>query len=214
LHVLQGYAEYLRQHLQFASRNSLINASERILQQISRLESLIDAWSATAQEHADRENPKRYPNEIVQRIRMIATRMTALHEPHCDISASSPIWAQIDTSLFDHAIAILIRHARRTTSQFAVEIVIRTVTVRDQTTLSIAIADRRVRQSGHPPQMWEELDIELARALIEEQGGWLTVEDRAAGGAITTMWLPNEAIISLPQPANESTPIQFPRKVS
>jgi hypothetical protein len=197
LTVLRGYAEYLRQHVEFASRTSLASVSERLVHQVERLEGLIEAWMVTAQMSGEQRIPTARPTDLMALARALCARLTALDEPPCDIGEGSPLWALVDQSLIEHALAVIIRSARRAAQGGLIEVVVRTVGRGAQLRISLAVGDRRSQQRGQSPDLWEALELDLARVLCEEHGGWVELADRAGGGAITTLWLPGHIYIPL-----------------
>ena len=211
LTVLRGYADYLRQHVEFAERASLISISERLVTQVARLEGVIEAWSVTAQNAGDQHLPTARPTDIANLVRSLCARLTELHEPPCDILDCPPVWALIDAEVIEHALAVLIRSAKRAAPGSALEIVSRTVGDGATLRLCVAIADRREQRRGQIPDIWETLELDLARVLSEEQGGWVEIEDRAGGGAITTLWLPGRLAIHI-MPPQPGQPPQMPIK--
>ncbi len=197
LTVLRGYAEYLRQHVEFASRTSLASVSERLVHQVERLEGLIEAWTVTAQMSGEQRIPTARPTDLTALARALCARLTAIDEPPCDMGEGIPVWALVDQSLIEHALAVIIRSARRAAPGGLIEVVVRTVGQGPQLRISLAVGDRRSQRRGQSPDMWEALELDLARVLCEEHGGWVELADRAGGGAVTTLWLPGRIYIPL-----------------
>jgi signal transduction histidine kinase len=204
---LYGYTLYLRQNVEHAPRSTLLVLTNRLIAQVERLSGTIDAWNISAKTGSTQKNPEARPIELLGLAHIICARLTMYDEPPCDIADGPPVWILANPAIFDQAFAIVVRNARRAAPHSMIEVVIRTVEQSSQGRVCIAVADRRSQPQGAVPPRWEALELELVRTLIEQLGGWLTTEDRARGGTITTLWLPAQCIIPVPPPQSISPPI-------
>jgi signal transduction histidine kinase len=200
LDALRGYAEDLRRHLDTAPRDALGAAFDRLLAQIDRMDGMIEAWSVTAEMTTKQRAPASRPAELQALARKICSRLAGAGAPLYEVAEGPELWALVDISLIDQALQALLRGARRATPQGLVEIDARAISQGAETRISLAIADRRPPPRGQHPDLWEAIEIDLARVLVEEMGGWIELSDRAGGGAVTTIWLPGTLLLPTPRP--------------
>ncbi len=196
LSVLRNQAEYLRQHVTDAARPTLLTLAERLVQQVGQAQELIEAWSATAQPsgHLHAAPPAR-PVELGALARTTGAQLTALDDPPFDIAAPEPVWLLIDPAALEHALAVLLRGARQSAPGSLVEVVVRVVGAGEGRRAAVTIADRRPARPAPQAQVWSDLELDLARVLLEEYHGWLEVAPRGGGGMLVTLWLPGTLLI-------------------
>lgn len=197
LTVLRGQVEFLRQHIDEASRHALLTVADRLVNQVDNLEGLVEAWTATA-EHTDDQRPAvARPTDLHALTRNLCARLTKIDEPPFDLAPGPALWALVDQPTLEHAVGVLLRNARRASPFGLVEVVARTVGESGNLRICLSVADRRARVRSRGTDLWEELELDLVRVLVEDLGGWLELEDRGGGGAVTSLWLPSSLLIPM-----------------
>ncbi len=194
LTVLRGQVDFLHQHITLASRQTLVTIAERLIYQVAQLEELIEAWTVTARQSGPQRTPNARPVELLALARSACAHLTRLDEPPFEVAEGPPVWVLLDPTSLEHALTVLLRSARQASPYGLVEVVVR-VTGQGEQRVCVAVADRRVPVPSYPTNMWETLEQDLVRVLVEELGGWLEFEPRGGGGAVSTIWLPSQVLI-------------------
>jgi signal transduction histidine kinase len=189
---------HLRQHIGDSSRHTLLTVAEQLLAQVEQLDSLIEAWSVTARHTGPHRIASARPVELAALTRTLAARLTTPTDPPCEIVAPAPLWVLMDPQAIERVLTIALTNARQAAPTAIVEVVLREVTQRDRHEICIAVADRRQRIHAPAQDVWETLELDLARVLLEEYGGRLERSPRGGGGAVSTIWLPATLLIRLP----------------
>lgn len=197
LTVLRGQVEFLRQHIDEASRHALLTVADRLIHQVDNLEGLVEAWTATAEQTDDQRPTIARPTDLHALTRNLCARLTKIDEPPFDLAAGPALWALVDQPTLEHAIGVLLRNARRASPFGLVEVVARTLGEGSSLRICLSVADRRAKVRSRGTDLWEELELDLVRVLVEDLGGWLELEDRGGGGAITSLWLPSRLLIPM-----------------
>ena len=193
--VLRGQIEFLHQNISNASRQSLITIAERLIFQVEQLEQLVEAWTTTARQSGPQRTPTARPIELLALARNVCARLTRVEDPPFDVADGPPLWVLLDPISLEHAFTVLLRSARQSSPNGLIEVVVRTVGEGEGKRICIAVADRRPPPRGHSANLWASLEHDLVRVLIEEHNGWLEMEPRGGGGAVTTIWLPPHVLI-------------------
>jgi signal transduction histidine kinase len=205
LSVLRNQAEFLHQHVSDAARPTLLTLSERLVQQVEQAQGLIDAWTATAHPSGQlRAAPRARPVELLALTRSVAAQLTSLDDPPFDIAAVDSAWLLLDPAALEHALAVLLRGARQAAPGSLVEVVVRIIGSGEGQRAGIIIADRRVARSNPQGHLWSDLELDLARVLLEDYHGWLETTPRGGGGMLTTCWLPGHLLIAIDHPADST----------
>ena len=198
LTTLRSQVLFLRQHVGDASRTTLLTVAERLLTQVEQLDSLLEAWSATARHTGPHRILSARPVELAALTRTLAARLFAPTTPPCMVVAPAPLWVLMDPQAIERVLTIALMNAHKAAPASQTEVVARRLDLRDRQEISVAIADRRQATYAPAQEVWESLELDLARVLLEEYGGRLERTPRGGGGAVTTIWLPARLLIRLP----------------
>ena len=197
LTTLRDQVRFLRQHVGDASRTALITVAERLVYQVEQLDSLIEAWSATARHTGPQRIPAARPVELVTLTRMLVKQLASPNVRPIEVVAPAALWVMMDPLAIERVLTITLTNAYKVTPTSKVEAVLHQVELRDRREISIAIADRRADRHASSQDVWESLELDLARVLLEEYGGRLVRAPRGGGGVVTTIWLPATLLIRL-----------------
>ncbi|MBA3823634.1 MAG: HAMP domain-containing histidine kinase [Ktedonobacterales bacterium] len=198
LATLRDQVRFLRVHVNDASRTALITVAERLVYQVEQLDSLIEAWSATARHTGPQRIVTARPVELVALTRLLAQRLAAPNTPPSMVVAPAALWVLMDPQAIERVLTITLTNAYRAMPTGEIETVLHQVALRDRQAICVAVADRRRGALAPDQDVWEALELDLARVLLEDYSGWLERAPRGGGGVVTTIWLPATLLIRLP----------------
>jgi signal transduction histidine kinase len=192
LGILRGQVEALRQIAAEGPRQTLIALAGRLVEQVEQAQDLVAAWSASAQ-----GGPPRQPTSRAQVVEIVALARkigAECAESACDVAPTPPVWAMLDAAPLARALAVAIQSAHTAMPGGMVEVVARFVGHEPDRRIGITIADRRPAHASPSAHLWDDLELDLTRTLLEDCGGWVECEPRGGGGRLVTFWLPGTLI--------------------
>lgn len=188
LDILRGQVEALRHAAPDGPRQTLVALTGRLVEQVEQAQELVAAWSASIRGTTP---PRATSHDTAVDIVALARRVSADHEGSaCDVARTPPVWAKLDPAPLARALAVAMQNARSADLDGVVEVVARVVGRDPDQRIGITIADRRSAQVSPSARLWDDLELDLVRTLLEDCGGWVECEPRGGGGRLVTFWLP------------------------
>jgi signal transduction histidine kinase len=188
LGILRGQVEALRRAAPEGPRHTLVTLATRLVEQVEQAQELVAAWSASIQGNpASRTDHALHAVEIIALARQVGAEAIGAA---CDVAPTAPLWAALDPAPLARALAVILHSAHTAAPEGLVEVVARSVGRDPDRRIGITIADRRPASPSPSARLWDDLELDLIRTLLEECGGWVTSEARGGGGRLVTVWLP------------------------
>ncbi len=184
LTVLRSQAEFLQRHAGDLPRATMEAIACQLIYHLEQVEGVLQGWRG-------REGASAVPWELRVLLQEVVTEVQRTGLAPLHITPGAPVWMEVPATSLAHALTILLRQATQLTA-LPVEVQVGWATLRGRQWLGVDIIDRRPPRLESLAAMWTALELDLARTLLEDVQGRVTVEHLAAG-ARTTLWLPATA---------------------
>jgi hypothetical protein len=185
LTVLRSQAEFLQRHAGDLPRATMETIAGQLIFHLEQVESVLQGWRGP-------EGAGAQPWELRALMQEVVTEVQRTGLAPLRIASGAPVWLEMPPASLAHALTILLRQSTQLTTA-PVELRLGWATLRGRQWLGVDIVDRRPPRLESLAAMWTALELDLARTLLEDVQGRVTVEHLATG-ARTTLWLPATAV--------------------
>jgi hypothetical protein len=184
INVLREQVELVRRHAAAEASPALVALIERLAAQVEQAHSVIAGWVTTGMPVVAVAATRRIDLRALARDFAIA--LAPATAPPGVASGGPPVWVRLAPATLEEALAVLLHNSWDAAPAEVVEVAVRVITAGEQY-IALTIADRRPTAIR---AVWDDLELDFVRVLLEEYHGTLEVAPRGGSGRLTTIWLP------------------------
>ncbi len=185
LSQLREQVAQVRCHAAAEAAPVLVSLVERLAAQVEEAHAIMAGWTAQPSPVAPDAGGRMV--DLRALARDFGAALAPLTAPPGDVPAGPPVWVRLAPATLEEALAVLLHNAWEATPTGLVEVVVRVIAHTGDRHIALTIADRRAAPLAN---VWDALELDFVRILLEEYAGTLEVAPRGGGGRLTTIWLP------------------------